>query len=59
MKQLLILLQHEFKTSEPPAGLLSDTDKLLICTACGTQFDEENKSLLTRCRICDDPRQFV
>lgn len=35
------------------------TDNLLICTACGTQFDTEHIKLLTRCRICDDPRQFV
>lgn len=32
---------------------------LLICEACGTQFDEANKSEFTTCRICDDPRQFV
>jgi glyoxylase-like metal-dependent hydrolase (beta-lactamase superfamily II) len=38
---------------------MSHTDSLLICTACGTQFDVDDPSLLTRCRICDDPRQFV
>ncbi|KAI9744408.1 MAG: hypothetical protein M1818_001937 [Claussenomyces sp. TS43310] len=32
---------------------------LLICTACGTQFDETDSSELTSCRVCDDPRQFV
>jgi glyoxylase-like metal-dependent hydrolase (beta-lactamase superfamily II) len=48
---------HEF-TSTPPAGVMS-TDNLLICKACGTQFDVENRQLLKRCRICDDPRQFV
>jgi hypothetical protein len=37
----------------------SHADNLLICTACGTQFDTEDRRLLTRCRICDDPRQFV
>src|ERR1700710_195646 len=36
-----------------------NSDNLLICTACGTQFDHEDRSILTRCRICDDPRQFV
>jgi hypothetical protein len=37
----------------------SHADSLLICSACGTQYDIENPVLLTRCRICDDPRQFV
>jgi len=51
---------HEFRSSDPPAdSLVSETDNLLICTACGTQFDVEDRELLTRCRICDDPRQFV
>lgn len=35
------------------------TENLLVCAACGTQFDIEDPKLLTRCRICDDPRQFV
>ena len=39
--------------------MTSDTDNLLICTACGCQFDIESRELLKRCRICDDPRQFV
>ena len=39
--------------------MVSQTESLLICTACGTQFDVENRSLLEHCRICDDPRQFV
>jgi len=37
----------------------SPSDNLLICTACGTQFDTSSPSLLTRCNICNDPRQFV
>jgi glyoxylase-like metal-dependent hydrolase (beta-lactamase superfamily II) len=49
---------HEF-TSRPPAGIMSNTDSLLVCAACGTQFDVENRQLLKHCRICDDPRQFV
>ncbi|KAI4126073.1 MAG: hypothetical protein LQ347_005112 [Umbilicaria vellea] len=32
---------------------------LLICTACGTQFSEAAGSDKRRCRICDDPRQFI
>jgi len=37
----------------------SSSEKLLICTACGTQFDTTSYSLLTSCNICNDPRQFV
>ncbi|MCJ1331077.1 hypothetical protein MMC10_007764 [Thelotrema lepadinum] len=32
---------------------------LLICTACGTQFDVDRDSGKDECRICDDPRQFI
>jgi len=32
---------------------------LLICNACGTQFDVPADKSLDACRICDDPRQFV
>ncbi|KAH0609193.1 uncharacterized protein H6S33_001421 [Morchella sextelata] len=40
--------------------MASDSDdSLLICTACGTQFDTDDRTSLTKCRICDDPRQFV
>jgi hypothetical protein len=27
---------------------------LLVCTACGTQFEEQDSNTLTSCRICDD-----
>lgn len=37
-------------------GSLRTSDDLLICLACGTQYDEQN---LTSCRICDDPRQYI
>ncbi|KAH7391352.1 beta-lactamase-like protein [Cadophora sp. MPI-SDFR-AT-0126] len=50
---------HEYNIHTPDATMASQTDNLLICTMCGTQFDEESRTLLTRCRICDDPRQFV
>ena len=36
-------------------GHLKTSDDLLICRACGTQYE----GLLTECRICDDPRQYV
>ncbi|KAH6711487.1 beta-lactamase-like protein [Leptodontidium sp. MPI-SDFR-AT-0119] len=50
---------HEYNIHTPEASMASQTDNLLICNMCGTQFDEESRTLLTRCRICDDPRQFV
>jgi hypothetical protein len=49
---------HEYGQSSEN-NMTSTTDNLLICTACGTQYDIDNPSVLTRCRICDDPRQFV
>lgn len=39
--------------------MASGADHLLICTACGTQFDADDRGTLNSCRICDDPRQFV
>ncbi|CAM1500446.1 Fc.00g096080.m01.CDS01 [Cosmosporella sp. VM-42] len=33
--------------------------KLLICETCGTQFPASDRTAITTCRICDDPRQFV
>jgi hypothetical protein len=50
---------HNFGYDTPVPDNMSDTEHLLICCACGTQFDAEDRSILTRCRICDDPRQFV
>ncbi|KAL2400433.1 hypothetical protein ABEF95_006469 [Exophiala dermatitidis] len=40
---------------------LSTSNNLLICTACGTQYDVEEKdaAILSECRICEDPRQFI
>lgn len=38
---------------------MSSSEELLICSACGTQFDVDDRTLLKSCRICDDPRQFV
>lgn len=32
---------------------------LLICPACGTQFDQPASNPLPSCRICDDPRQYI
>ncbi|KAL3423436.1 hypothetical protein PVAG01_05183 [Phlyctema vagabunda] len=51
---------HEYSDT-PPTGSMAarSTDNLLICCACGTQFDNEDRDVLKRCRICDDPRQFV
>lgn len=36
-----------------------DTTDWLICTACGTQFPTADRTRLTTCFICDDPRQFT
>ncbi|EMF13805.1 uncharacterized protein SEPMUDRAFT_65080 [Sphaerulina musiva SO2202] len=38
---------------------LQTSEDLLICCACGTQFDISANQPLQACRICDDPRQFV
>ncbi|KAF2723319.1 hypothetical protein K431DRAFT_344872 [Polychaeton citri CBS 116435] len=38
---------------------MSTSEDLLICAACGTQFDVPASTPLKGCRICDDPRQFV
>lgn len=51
---------HGFKKEHPPPGSqVSQTDSLLICSACGTQFDVDDVAMLSSCRICDDPRQYV
>ncbi|TKX23442.1 hypothetical protein C1H76_4510 [Elsinoe australis] len=34
-------------------------EDLIICVACGTQYDVTYKQGLERCKICDDPRQFI
>ncbi|EME44129.1 hypothetical protein DOTSEDRAFT_71814 [Dothistroma septosporum NZE10] len=39
--------------------MMQTREGLLICTACGTQFDVPADKPLKACRICDDPRQFV
>lgn len=52
-------IRGEFGATPPANSMTSNTENLLICTACGTQFDIEDGAILTRCRICDDPRQFV
>lgn len=40
-------------------GTLNTSDNLLICRACGTQFQVTEDEGLEACRICDDPRQYV
>ncbi|KAF2809357.1 uncharacterized protein BDZ99DRAFT_531535 [Mytilinidion resinicola] len=42
-----------------PKAILKTSNDLLICTACGTQFDVTGSSNKKVCRDCDDPRQFV
>lgn len=41
---------------ENQLGKLNTSDDLVICRACGTQYEATS---LKSCRICDDPRQYV
>jgi hypothetical protein len=38
---------------------LKETECLLVCTACGTQFPTSDREALKTCFICDDPRQYT
>ncbi|GAB1732853.1 hypothetical protein NU195Hw_g2656t1 [Hortaea werneckii] len=38
---------------------MNTSEDLLICVACGTQFDIPADEPPKGCRICDDPRQYV
>ncbi|KAJ9151815.1 Metallo-beta-lactamase family protein [Pleurostoma richardsiae] len=38
---------------------LDATADWLVCSTCGTQFPTTERSALTTCFICDDPRQFT
>lgn len=46
-------------TGSNQQGFLNTSDDLLICRACGTQFEMTAEQGLESCRICDDPRQYV
>ncbi|KAK5637225.1 hypothetical protein RRF57_012937 [Xylaria bambusicola] len=35
------------------------TGSWLVCKTCGTQFPTDDKTKVTTCFICDDPRQYV
>jgi hypothetical protein len=37
----------------------SQTESLLVCVACGTQFPTSDRNTLKTCFICDDPRQYI
>jgi hypothetical protein len=40
---------HAFQKANPPPGsLISQTENLLICSACGTQYDVEDTAVLSR-----------
>ncbi|KAF2118594.1 hypothetical protein BDV96DRAFT_597398 [Lophiotrema nucula] len=41
------------------AELKLESEDLLICVTCGTQFDVPYDQGLKSCRLCDDPRQYV
>ncbi|KXS94980.1 hypothetical protein AC578_9474, partial [Pseudocercospora eumusae] len=56
--------QHHYprtdkQIEEKEMATLKTRDDLLICVACGTQFDIPASNPPKGCRICDDPRQFV
>ncbi|KFX97006.1 hypothetical protein O988_05055 [Pseudogymnoascus sp. VKM F-3808] len=46
-------------TTTADNDILYSRDDLLICATCGTQYGTSDAALLTSCRICDDPRQYV
>ncbi|RDW87689.1 hypothetical protein BP5796_03383 [Coleophoma crateriformis] len=52
-------LRHDYGDTPPAGSMAASTEDLLICCACGTQFDIEDRNVLRSCRTCDDPRQFV
>ncbi|KAL5345767.1 hypothetical protein ACLOAV_009521 [Pseudogymnoascus australis] len=46
-------------TTTADDDILYSRDDLLVCETCGTQYGTSDAALLTSCRICDDPRQYV
>ncbi|OQE26659.1 hypothetical protein PENSTE_c005G02809 [Penicillium steckii] len=43
-----------------PEKMIDKIDEdLLVCSACGTQFDTDDRAELSECYICKDPRQFI
>ncbi|KAK3310258.1 beta-lactamase-like protein [Chaetomium strumarium] len=38
---------------------MTDTSRYLVCNTCGTQHPTADRTALTRCFICDDPRQYT
>ncbi|KAJ4297001.1 hypothetical protein N0V88_003917 [Collariella sp. IMI 366227] len=38
---------------------MTDSSHFLVCNACGTQHPTTNRTTLTTCFICDDPRQYT
>lgn len=44
-------------TTEPYDPVTAAT--WLFCVTCGTQFPTADRTAVTSCHICDDPRQFV
>lgn len=39
--------------------MASPSSSYLVCNACGTQHATANRTALTTCFICDDPRQYT
>ena len=42
-----------------PKPTLTVSDNLLICCACGAQYEVDASANKVSCKICDDPRQYV
>lgn len=42
-----------------PNLTLAISDSLLICCACGAQYEVDASANKVSCKICDDPRQYV
>ncbi|KAK4242685.1 beta-lactamase-like protein [Achaetomium macrosporum] len=38
---------------------MTDTSSYLVCNTCGTQHPTAERTALTTCFICDDPRQYT
>ncbi|KAJ1549216.1 hypothetical protein HK405_007636 [Cladochytrium tenue] len=45
-------------TAQPDTAAAAAAEQL-ICSTCGTQYPETDRSKRTTCFICDDPRQYV
>jgi len=52
-------LGNTVTTSTMTSYNLHETESLLVCVACGTQFPTSDRNTLKTRLICDDPRQYI